>query len=46
MVAVRERGLAALQEPAVRERVCRCDTAARDRINRLIGKMVAAGTIK
>jgi hypothetical protein len=40
MVAVRARGLAALDEAATIERVNRCDTAARAEINRRIAKII------
>ncbi len=40
MYAMRERGLAALKEPATRERLSRCDRAARDEINRRIAAML------
>jgi hypothetical protein len=36
MIAVRERGLGALREPATVERLSRCDAAARAEINRRI----------
>jgi len=39
MVAVGERGLAALQEPANIERLSRCDEAARKQINDRIAKL-------
>jgi hypothetical protein len=39
MICVRERGLAALQEPANRERLSRCDEAARAEIERRIKKI-------
>jgi hypothetical protein len=38
---VRERGLAALKEPANIERLSRCDTAAKAQIERRIAKLVA-----
>jgi hypothetical protein len=37
--AVRERGLAALKEPATAERLKRCDAAARAEINERIEKL-------
>jgi hypothetical protein len=40
--AVRERGLAALNEPANLERLSRCDEAAKAEINRRIGRLIAA----
>jgi hypothetical protein len=39
MLAVRERGLAALKEPATVERLERCDAAARAEINKRIEKL-------
>jgi hypothetical protein len=39
MLAVRERGLAALKESATVERLARCDAAARAEINRRIEKL-------
>jgi hypothetical protein len=39
MVAVRTRGIAALEEPANIERLSRCDEAARTRINAFIERM-------
>jgi hypothetical protein len=39
MVAVRARGIAALEEPANIERLSRCDEAARARINAFIERM-------
>jgi hypothetical protein len=39
MLAVRQRGLAALREPAVVERLERCDRAAREEINQRIEKL-------
>ena len=39
MVAVRERGLVALKEPATVERLKRCDAAARAEINQRIEKL-------
>jgi hypothetical protein len=36
---VRERGIAALKEPANLERLSRCDEAARVQINQRIGKL-------
>jgi hypothetical protein len=39
MVAVRERGLVALKEPATVERLERCDAAARAEINQRIEKL-------
>jgi hypothetical protein len=39
MLAVRERGLAALKEPATVERLERCDAAARAEINQRIEKL-------
>jgi hypothetical protein len=46
MVAIRDRGLAALKEPAVRDRVQRCDMAARDQINQRIERLLARGEIQ
>ena len=43
MYSVRERGLAALNEPATKERLGRCDAAAWAQINRRIEKLIAAG---
>jgi hypothetical protein len=37
---VRERGLAALKEPANLERLARCDAAAKSEIDRRIGKLI------
>lgn len=39
--SVRERGLAALQEPANIERVTRCDEPARRQINQRIGNLLS-----
>lgn len=39
--AVRERGLAALSEPANIERLTRCDKAARAQINERIARLIA-----
>ena len=39
MLAVRERGLVALKEPATVERLKRCDAAARAEINQRIEKL-------
>jgi hypothetical protein len=43
MYCVRERGLAALKEPANLERLMRCDEAAKEQIDRRIAKLVAEG---
>jgi hypothetical protein len=40
MLSVRERGLDALKEPANRERLLRCDEAAKAQINERIGRLV------
>ena len=40
MVAVRERGLAALKDAANVERLARCDQAARAQINRRIARLM------
>ena len=40
MVAVHERGLAALKDPANVERLARCDQAARAQINRRIARLI------
>jgi hypothetical protein len=40
MVAVRERGLAALEEPANVERLDRCDRTARAQINERITRLI------
>ena len=40
MVAVRERGLAALKDAANVERLARCDQAARAQINRRIARVI------
>ena len=40
MVAVRERGLAALKDAANVERLARCDQAARAQINRRIARLI------
>ena len=45
MWCVRERGLAALKEPANLERLLRCDAAAKAEINARIGRLVAAQEI-
>jgi hypothetical protein len=42
MLAVRERGLAALKEPATVERLERCDASARAEINQRIEKLHAS----
>jgi hypothetical protein len=39
---VRERGLAALREPANLERLARCDAAAKEQIDKRIGKLMQA----
>ena len=39
MYAIRARGLAALKETATKERLSRCDRAARDEINRRIAML-------
>ena len=39
LLCVRERGLAALQEPANQERLLRCDAAARQQINDRIERL-------
>jgi hypothetical protein len=44
LLDIRERGLAVLKEPATRERLARCDSAARGRINRCIAKLHGAVT--
>jgi hypothetical protein len=46
LVAVGARGLATLQEPAVRERVFRCDASARQQINEGIERLLAKGEIR
>jgi hypothetical protein len=43
--AVRERGVAALKEPANIERLSRCDAAARTEINKRIASLIAAKKI-
>jgi hypothetical protein len=43
MYCVRERGLAALKEPANQERLSRCDAAARQQINERIERLKNAG---
>jgi hypothetical protein len=40
--AVRERGLAALKEPATRERLARCDAAALEQIDQRISRLKAS----
>jgi hypothetical protein len=40
MLCVRERGIAALQEPDNKERLSRCDAAARRQINERIGRLL------
>jgi hypothetical protein len=42
---VRERGLAALKEPANLERLTHCDAAAKTEINRRIARLIAAKEI-
>jgi hypothetical protein len=44
MMAVRERGVAALSEPDIAERLERCDAAAREQINRRIAKLTGGDT--
>ena len=44
MYCVRERGLAALKEPANVERLSRCDAAARAQIDQRIDKLTSAQT--
>jgi hypothetical protein len=44
IVAVRERGLAALEEPANVERLIRCDRAARAQINERITRLYEQGS--
>jgi hypothetical protein len=44
MLAVRERGLAALEEPANLERLVRCDQAARQQINERITRLYEQGS--
>src|SRR5262249_46716136 len=39
LFAVRERGVAALKEPQTKERLTRCDAAARDEINKQIEQL-------
>jgi hypothetical protein len=41
LIEVRERGIAALAEPANIERLLRCDADARAEINRRISKIIA-----
>jgi hypothetical protein len=41
MYCVRERGIAALEEPAMIERLRRCDAAARAEIDRRIDRLLA-----
>lgn len=41
LYCVRERGLAALKEPANIERLSRCDAAAREEINRRLAALLA-----
>jgi hypothetical protein len=45
MYVVRERGVAALKEPANIERLLLCDDAARTEINERIGRLIAAKEI-
>ena len=45
LYAVSKRGLAALQEPAVRERAEQCDVAAWGQINQRIARLLAKGEI-
>jgi hypothetical protein len=42
LYCVRERGVAALKEPANLERLARCDAAAKAQIDKRIGKLVQA----
>ena len=44
MVAVRERGLAALEEAAILERLVRCDQVARRQINERITRLYEQGS--
>jgi hypothetical protein len=46
MYCVRERGVAALLEPANQQRLLTCDAAARAEINRRIAKLEDVGRIK
>ncbi len=46
MYAVRERGVAALREPANIKRLSGCDQEARDEINNRIARLVAAGKVE
>jgi hypothetical protein len=45
LYCIRMRGLAALKEPANRERLKHCDQSARDEINWRIGAMLEKGII-
>jgi hypothetical protein len=45
MFSVRDRGVAALEEPQSIERLSRCDRAARSQINDRIAKLLAAERI-
>jgi hypothetical protein len=45
MYAVRDRGLGALDEPATKERLGRCDAPARAEINQRIEALIAAGRL-
>jgi hypothetical protein len=44
--AVRDRGLAALQEPATKERLSSCDQEARSEINKRIDTLIASGRVR
>jgi hypothetical protein len=46
MYCVRERGLAALREPANQQRLMKCDDAARAEVNRRIAKLEEGGSSK
>ena len=46
MYSIRERGLAALKEPANEERLSRCDEPAKKQIDERIKKMREKGIIK
>jgi hypothetical protein len=46
MYCVRERGLAALDEPNNLERLARCDQAAREQIKKRIDTLIEKGMLK
>jgi hypothetical protein len=46
MIAVRQRGIGALREPANLERLSRCDRPAKDEINRRIENLIQKSVLK